>query len=134
MISVAQQKTGERLQIPIHTELAAVLERIPRRGTNIVHRADGRAYTGKGFGNAFRREQHRLGVTALQFHGLRHTAGRMLAEAGASDREIMAILGHRTAAMVTRYTRSAEQKRLAKAGIFKLETRTIVSNIPDKSV
>ena len=123
-IAVAQQKTGERLLIPIHRDLAAVLAQIRRLGTNIVHREDGRAYTPKGFGNAFRREQRRLGLTGLQFHGLRHTAGQLLAEAGATDREIMSILGHRTASMVTRYTRGAEQERLARAAIVKLETRT----------
>ncbi len=123
LIAVAQQKTGERLQIPIHAELATVLEGIPRVGTNIVHREDGRSYTAGGFSAIFRREQQRLGLGGLQFHGLRHTAAARLAEAGCTDREIMAILGHRTASMVSRYTRGAEQKRLAKAAIVKLESR-----------
>ena len=124
LISVAQQKTGERLLIPIHADLAVVLDAIPRRGTNIVHREDGRAYTGSGFAAIFQREKKRLGLGGLQFHGLRHTAAARLAEAGATDREIMAILGHRTATMVTRYTRGAAQKRLARAAIVKLESRT----------
>ena len=63
------------------------------------------------------------GPAGLQFHGLRHTAAVRLAEVGATDREIMAILGHRTATMVTRHTRSAEQERLARAAIAKLESR-----------
>ena len=49
LISVAQQKTGERLLLPIHPDLAAVLDAIPRVGTTIIHRKDGRAYTGTGF-------------------------------------------------------------------------------------
>ncbi|MYJ71520.1 MAG: tyrosine-type recombinase/integrase, partial [Rhodospirillaceae bacterium] len=106
--------------------LEDVLTGIPRKGMVIVHRADGRPYSGDGFASIFQREKKRLGLGALQFHGLRHTAGQRLAEAGCSDREIMAILGHRTAAMVTRYTRGAEQKRLAKAAIVKLEPRTRV--------
>ena len=92
-------------------------------GTNIVHREDGRSYTGDGFSAIFRREQKRLGLDGLQFHGLRHTAAARLAEAGCTDREIMSILGHRTASMVSRYTRKADQKRLAKAAIVKLESR-----------
>ena len=124
MIAVAQQKTGERLEVPIHEELAAVLDAIPRVGTNIVHREDGRSYSGDGFSAIFRREQKRLGLSGLQFHGLRHTAAARLAEAGCTDREIMSILGHRTASMVSRYTRKADQKRLAKAAIVKLESRT----------
>lgn len=134
MISVAQQKTGERLLIPIHEELAVILDAIPRVGTNIVHREDGRSYTRSGFSSIFQREKRRLGLSGLQFHGLRHTAAARLAEAGATDRELMAILGHRTAAMVTRYTRGAEQERLAWAAIVKLESRTRVSKPTDRSV
>ena len=134
LIEVAQQKTGERLLIPVHPQLADVLAGIPRKGLVIVHREDGRPYSGTGFASIFHREKKRLGLAALQFHGLRHTAGQRLAEAGCSDREIMAILGHRTASMVTRYTRRADQKRLAKAAIVKLESRTKVSKAPDKSV
>ena len=134
LIAVAQQKTGERLVIPVHRDLAAVLDGIPRRGTNIVHRKDGRSYTTRGFSALFRKERDRLGLRGLQFHGLRHTAGQQLAEAGATDREIMAILGHRTASMVTRYTRGAEQQRLARAAIVKLEPRTRVSKAPDQGV
>ncbi|MDE0149339.1 MAG: tyrosine-type recombinase/integrase [Rhodospirillaceae bacterium] len=126
MIEVAQQKTGERLQIPIHPDLAVVLESIPRVGMRIVHRRDGRAYTPSGFRANLRKEMKRLGLQGLQFHGLRHTAGQLLAEAECSDREIMAILGHRTASMVTRYTRRADQKRLAKSAIVKLKPGTKV--------
>ncbi len=134
LVEVSQQKTGERLLIPIHPHLADVLAAIPRTGMFIVHRTDGGPYTGGGFASIFQREKKRLGLGALQFHGLRHTAGQRLAEAGCSDREIMAILGHLTASMVNRYTRRAEQKRLAKSAIVKLETGTKVSKTPDKSV
>ncbi len=130
LISVAQAKTGERLSIPIHHYLAGVLERIPRMHMAIVHTKRGAPYTSSGFRTIFYREIRRLGLGGLQFHGLRHTAGKRLAEAGCSDREIMAILGHRTA----KYTRGAEQKRLARAAILKLETGTKVSKPSDESV
>lgn len=57
----------------------------------------------------------------LTFHGLRHTAATKLADAGCDTRDIMAITGHETEAMVARYTRSADQKRRAPAAIMKLE-------------
>jgi len=123
LISVAQQKTGARLLIPIHPDLAAVLDSIPRVGTTIVHREDGRACTGTGFSSIFRREQKRLGLGALQFHGLRATAATRLAEVGAAEREIMPVLGHKTASMLTRYSRRANQERLAEAAMVKLEPR-----------
>ncbi len=134
LISVAQQKTGERLAIPIHRDLASVLDAIPRGHLSIVHTARGAPYTPSGFRASFRKTLARLGLAGLQFHGLRHTAGQLLAEAGATDRELMAILGHRTAAMVTRYTRKADQERLARSAIVKLETRTGVSKAPDRAV
>ena len=134
LISIAQAKTGERLSIPIHQDLAAVLNRVPREHLTIVHRENGQPYTPAGFRAIFYRELRRLGLRGLQFHGLRHTAGKRLAEAGCTDQEIKAVLGHRTAAMVARYTRRADQKRLAKTAIVKLETRTKVSKTSDESV
>jgi integrase len=56
-----------------------------------------------------------------QPHGLRKAAGRRLAEAGCSAREIMSVLGHRTLDEAERYTRDADQKRLNEAAITKLE-------------
>ncbi len=82
LIWVVQAKTGDRLAIPIHQHLADVLDQIPREHMFIVHRQDGRPYTASGFHSIFYREKKRLGLGALQFHGLRHTAAARLAEAG----------------------------------------------------
>ena len=82
LISVAQAKTGERLSIPIHRDLAAVLDRVPRDHMTIIRREDGKPYTSGGFRAIFYRELHRFRLAGLQFHGLRHTAGKLLAEAG----------------------------------------------------
>ena len=53
-------------------------------------------------------------------HGLRKAAARRLAEAGCSPNEIAAITGHATLAEVARYTRAAEQRRLAEAAMERL--------------
>jgi hypothetical protein len=50
-------------------------------------------------------------------HGLRKAAARRLAEAGCSANEIAAITGHKTLAEVERYTRAADQERLARRAI-----------------
>jgi integrase len=47
-------------------------------------------------------------------HGLRHLCGVELAHAGASDRQIAAVLGHSTLKMVAVYVRQAEQRVLAR--------------------
>ncbi|HJY88056.1 MAG TPA: site-specific integrase [Candidatus Acidoferrales bacterium] len=64
---------------------------------------------------------HTAGLAHLHFHGLRHTAGAALAEAGCSEKEIMAVLGHKTLSMVQKYTAGARRKRLATSAIAKLE-------------
>ena len=57
------------------------------------------------------------GLRDCRLHGLRKSAGRCLAEAGASTRAIMAILGHKSLAEAEHYTREAEQRHLAQQGI-----------------
>ena len=58
-----------------------------------------------GFSSMFRRELKRLGLVGLPYHGLRQTAGARLAEAGATDRELMSVSGQSPASMVSRCTR-----------------------------
>jgi integrase len=59
-------------------------------------------------------------------HGLRKAAATRLAEAGASELEIGAITGHQTSREVSRYTKAASQKVLAKSGMEKLTGNKIV--------
>jgi integrase len=51
------------------------------------------------------------------FHGLRKAACRRLAEAGCTVHEIAAISGHATLKEVERYTKAADQLRLARAAM-----------------
>ena len=53
-------------------------------------------------------------------HGLRKAAARRLAEAGCSANEIASITGHVTLEEVARYTKAAEQKKLARAAMARL--------------
>ena len=54
------------------------------------------------------------------FHGLRASSCEKLREAGCNDREIGAITGM-SLEMITRYSRFADQKMLAKAAARRLE-------------
>jgi integrase len=51
------------------------------------------------------------------FHGLRKAACRRLAEAGCTVHEIAAISGHASLREVERYTKAANQARLAKTAM-----------------
>jgi hypothetical protein len=64
--------------------------------------------------------------SGLTFHGLRHTAATLLAEAGCDTKDIMAITGHKTVAMAEHYARRANLKKRATAAIGLMETVDIL--------
>ncbi len=57
----------------------------------------------------------------MQARDLRRTAMVNLAEAGCSLKEIASITGHKSLGMIEKYTRDADQKKLAGAAILRLE-------------
>ena len=121
-IRVATQKTGAKLLIPLHRDLLAVLALTPRRGIAIVPTETGAERTVDGWSQFMRDAIGACGLPLdCQPHGLRKAAGRRLAEAGCTAHEIMSILGHKTLAEAERYTREADQGRLARSAIGKLE-------------
>lgn len=118
----AQGKTGARVVIPALPELKAALNKLPRRAVVICTRKDGHAWKEDHFKHSFAAARAKLGLPAdLHFHGLRHSAGKRLAEAGCSPQEIASILGHKTLGMVALYTAQVEQESLAKSAITKLK-------------
>jgi integrase len=117
-IAVKQEKTGAPLWIPAHPALIEVLAATDLSGTAILTASHGRRYTRESFGNLMADAIDAAGLPALcRLHGLRKSAGRCLAEAGATTRMIMAVLGHKTIKEAENYTRQAEQRLLAREGI-----------------
>lgn len=120
-IRVVQEKTGAKLWIPLHPDLAAILDQTTRRHLVIVHTRSGAPRTDGGYGNWFRSACQAAKLPErCSSHGLRKAAAAKLAEAGCSTKEIQAITGHRSLSEVERYTRGAEQKRLAKAAMARI--------------
>ena len=62
----------------------------------------------------------RLELGGLSFHGLRKGYSVSLAEAGASDAELDALMPHADRRMTAHYRRQADQAKLAAAGMAKL--------------
>ena len=124
-IQVAQQKTAAKLTIPIHGVLDRVLSTANRSHSTILVTAYGEQFSVKGFGQMISAAIREAGLPArCKAHGLRKAAARRLAEAGCSASEIAAITGHKTLAEVERYTRAADQERLARQAIQRqTETR-----------
>ena len=124
-IFVAQNKTGTKLKIPVYSELKEALEEVrrtsPIMSAYILTTSTGRPFTGSHFRHQFGKVMKAADVTGLCFHGLRYTAAANLAEIGCTLKEIAAVTGHRSLAMIEKYSRDADQLRLAGAAILKLE-------------
>ncbi len=124
-IRVVQQKTKAKLAIPLHENLRAALVKADRSHVTIVNTEFGRPFSVDGFSQWMRDAIRSAGLPLdCQPHGLRKAAGRRMAEAGCTSHEIMSVLGHRTLAEAERYTRDADQKRLASKAMDKLEGRS----------
>jgi len=115
VLMVKQQKTGATLAIPVHPHLQAVLDATPGEHLTFLVTATGKPYGGNAFTEQFRNWCDAAGLPQrCKPHGLRKAACRRLAEAGCSANEIMAISGHATMKELVRYTKAADQARLAR--------------------
>jgi integrase len=123
-IVVRQQKTGAVLQIPICPELQEVLAAHPVTSMTYLTTAAGAPFTANGFTDWFRKMCIKADLPlGLSAHGLRKAACRRLAEAGCSANQIAAISGHATLGEVSRYTKAADQKRLAADAMRAMRTK-----------
>ena len=123
-IDVVQQKTGTRLALPLIPELRAALATLPAGQMTFLVTHAGVPFTASGFTNWFRDAANAAGLPkGCSPHGLRKAAARRLAEAGCSVNQIASITGHRTSGEVERYTRAADQGRLAEMAMEAIEGR-----------
>ena len=110
-----QQKTGGALAIPIGADLTdAINAAAPTGHLTYLINEYGRAFTPASFSKWFAKQCRHAGLKGRSAHGLRKAACRRLAEAGCSANEIAAISGHASLNEVARYTRAADQARLAR--------------------
>lgn len=132
-ISVVQAKTGARLTIPLHPHLLEALRAWPRKHLVILMTAFNRPFSNAGYGNMMADAIAAAGLPdRCVLHGLRKAAARRLAEAGCTEKEIAAVTGHTTLKEVARYTRAADQTRLAAGAVAKLvEQKTDRNSQPD---
>jgi integrase len=121
-VVVVQQKTGRRLLIPLHRDLVTALAAAEREHVSVLTTTYGKPFTVDGFSQWMRNAITASGLPLdAQPHGLRKATGRRLAEAGATAKMIMSVLGHTTLAEAERYTEEADQASLAEDAVIKLE-------------
>jgi integrase len=133
-IRLRQQKTGKLVEVPCHRDLRPALEaaKAARRGVYIVSREDGRPVSGAWLWKKIRALREACGLEHLQARDLRRTAMCLMAEAGATDVEIVAVSGHsieQTRRILDTYIpRSVE---MARGAIRKWEEKRTESNALD---
>jgi integrase len=122
-LRVVQQKTGETVPVRVHRELAKVLAATPRDSEFILTSSHGKPYLGSSLTHAFGYRLRDAGIDpgVYSVHGLRKTAGIKLAEAGATELEIMRVLGHTKADQAHAYCIEASKRKLTDAAMSKWE-------------
>jgi integrase len=112
VLTLSRKKTGVRIDIPLVPELLAELAFLPDDQLLFLTTEAGKAFTAAGFGNWFADRCREVGVPG-RAHGLRKAAAARLADAGASEHQLMAWFGWTSIREAERYTRAANRKRLA---------------------
>jgi hypothetical protein len=122
-IHVVQEKTGKELDIPELQELTAELALGEQGHLSLLTGPDGSSFDGGSLGKWFADAIDAAGLPDdCVLHGLRKLTAKTFAEAGCSPHLIGAITGHDpTSHEITRYTRQADQRKMAKAAILQLE-------------
>lgn len=109
-------KTGQRVSIRILPPLMQSIAATPCGRDSFVAGGSGRPMSKEGFGNWFGEVCRITGVPGSA-HGLRKALAVKLAEAGATDREMGAVLGNEMARL---YARKASVPRLSDAALDRL--------------
>ena len=126
-ITLATEKTGVVLEMPMLPQLRDAIDATRRTGKDaFIISQWGTLYTKESFGNLFGDwcEEAEL-PDNLSAHGLRKACGELLAELGASEHEIMAILAHASPRQSAHYTRGANRRKLAKSAARRMEGFTL---------
>jgi integrase len=134
-IALRQEKTDAQLMIPIHPELAKALAAASKSNMTFLVTERGKPFTAAGFGNWFRDRCNEASLPQCSAHGLRKAAATRLANAGCSTDQIKAITGHKALSEVARYTRAADQQRLARQALsiqLGAEQEQELSNLPTR--
>ena len=120
---IKQLKGGEDVTPTGTKDLFAYLDALPAKGLVYITAARGGSFTVNNFRHRWRDAILEADMDGYTYHGLRHTIGTEAAEAGASEREIQAMLGHATPEASRKYTRAASKPVLTASGAAKRDAR-----------
>jgi integrase len=116
VLSMRQQKTGAQIDIPFLPDLQSAIDALPNNNqlAFLVTEA-GQPFTAAGFGGWFRERCDEAGLRHCSAHGLRKAAATRLANAGATEHQLMAWFGWSSLREAERYTKNANRKHLSQS-------------------
>lgn len=106
-----EESTVDIPVLPILAQAIAATERVGVRTFLVT--SFGKPFTSNGFGNKMRDWCDAAGLPHCASHGLRKAGATIAAENGATENQLMAIFGWRSANQVRTYTRKANRRKLA---------------------
>lgn len=109
-------KYSQLLSLPITDELREALDAIMHDKPSFLITEYGKAFSGNGFGNKMRQWCNDVNLPECSSHGLRKASATILAEAGATEHQLMAIFGWSDSKMAQHYTKAAQSRRIIDAG------------------
>ena len=117
-------KNGSPRDVPLS---AAALQVLQRRHASKANAVKVFSYSSSGLKSAWRTMCRRLDIKDLHFHDARHEAISRLVELGTLDiMEIAAISGHKTLAMLKRYTHLRMEKIVRKLDAAKTQASRLI--------
>lgn len=126
---ITQTKTGKTLWIAIAPQLIeAIVAMPPKPALCFLVNDTGKPFTNAGFGNKMREWCDEAGLPHCTAHGLRKATMRRMAELDMGNQTMKAMSGHTNDDEVARYTREANQKRMADTAVSAL-ARWEMSNL-----
>ncbi|MFC3076350.1 tyrosine-type recombinase/integrase [Shinella pollutisoli] len=121
VVMFEQTKGGKRLVLPITPMLRDALAPLPRAGDTVLLTAYGKPFSEKSLTGRMADWTHSAGMPkGCTMHGLRKSLGKLLAEGGASTRQLMETLGHDDIEHAELYSREASQAILARDAMNKV--------------
>lgn len=120
-VTIQQKKGGKTLVLPMTPMLREILAPLERKSEFVLVTAYGQPFSEKSLTGRMADWTHSSGMPkGCTIHGLRKSLGKMLAETGATTRQLMGTLGHDNIEHAELYSREAEQARLARVAMTRL--------------
>jgi integrase len=128
---VDHAKGNNATSVPVLASTRAAIDALPAAPIrHLIVSEFGKPFSVAGLGNRFRKWCDQADLPQCSMHGLRKATARMMAEAGATDAEIMAVTGHKKPATAAYYRADAARPLMADKGLGRLvvqpETSAVV--------